>query len=261
MKAISLGWGVQSWTLAAMAALGELDADVAIHSDTFWEKAETYAFIKTWQPWLIEHGLRVVTVGEPSQAVEKVNTQWTDIPAFTATERSDGQLRRQCTNHWKIVPIRRWLTKELTRQGVKKAPGVVESLQGISLDEFHRMRTSDVRWIVNRYPLVEMRMTRGDCIAWLATHDLPTPPKSACVFCPFQSKRAWQELKRVGGSDWETAVRIDSEIRSVRPPHDLFVHPARVPLPQAITLVEDYGMEQASLLDDAAGCDSGYCFV
>ena len=169
MKAISLGWGVQSWTLAAMAALGELQADVAIHSDTFWEKAETYAFIKTWQPWLIEHGLRVVTVGEPSQAVEKVNTSDTDAPFFTVSERrevtfdtddgeitttvgGDGQLRRQCTQRWKIQPIRRWLTKELARQGVKKLAGVVESLQGISLDEFHRMRESDVQWIVNRYP-------------------------------------------------------------------------------------------------------------
>ena len=35
MRVISLGWGVQSFTLAAMVALGELEPiDAAIHADT-----------------------------------------------------------------------------------------------------------------------------------------------------------------------------------------------------------------------------------
>jgi 3'-phosphoadenosine 5'-phosphosulfate sulfotransferase (PAPS reductase)/FAD synthetase len=63
MKVISLGWGVQSWTLAAMAALGEIEADVAIHADTTWEKSATYDFARQWQPWLENHGLRVAVVG------------------------------------------------------------------------------------------------------------------------------------------------------------------------------------------------------
>lgn len=264
LRIISLGWGVQSWTLAAMAALGEIEADAAVHADTYWEKKATYEFVRQWQPWLEQHGLQVVTVGEPNQAVEKVRTQWTDIPAFTTNGRTDGQLRRQCTGRWKITPIRRWITGELARRGIRKSPGCVESLQGISLDEFHRMKDSDVQWIINRYPLVEMKMTRADCVTWLQQHDLPVPPKSACVFCPFQSKRTWTELKRAGGADWSIALEIDEAIRTVRPPHDLFVHPSRRPLSQAIELIEDYGMVQASLLDDTDdpdGCDFGYCFV
>lgn len=245
-----------------MAALGEIQADVAIHADTFWERSATYAFRAQWEPWLVERGLRVVTVGEPKQAVEKATTQWTDIPAFTSNGRSDGQLRRQCTNRWKIQPIRQWLTAELQRQGIRKAPGCVESLQGISMDEYHRMKDSDVQWIVNRYPLVEMKMTRADCQNWLTAHGLPTPPKSACVFCPFQNRRRWQELKREGGDDWNHAVEIDEAIRKVRPPYDLFVHPSRIALVDAVPIAEDSGMEQLSLIDeDAAGCDSGYCFV
>lgn len=260
LKVISLGWGVQSWTLVAMAALGELEpVHAAIHADTYWEKEKTYEFVRMWEPWLRQHGVRVVTVGDRKQAVEKVNTQWTDIPAFTATpSENGGMLRRQCTQRWKIEPIRKFLREELARLGLSKTPGVVESWQGISLDEFTRMRTSDVRWLVNRYPLVDLRMTRQDCITWLNRHDLPTPPKSACVFCPYQNRQAWQELKRAGGSDWNTAVSIDAAIRHVRPPYDLFVHPARLPLEQAVTIPEDTGMMQPSLLDE---CDSGYCFV
>jgi hypothetical protein len=152
------------------------------------------------------------------------------------------------------------LSAELERQGLRKGPGAVESLQGISLDEWQRMKDSDVQWIVNRYPLVEMKMTRGDCAQWLERHGLPTPPKSACVFCPFQSVRAWQELKRNGGTDWEIALEVDAQIRHVRPPYDLFVHPARVPLAEAVTIPEDSGFSQSTMFD-GDGCESGYCFV
>ena len=266
-----------------MAALGELEADVAIHADTFWEKTATYEFIAQWQPWLEERGLRVVTVGKPNQAVTKVTTHATDIPAFTVNDtKADipgfnysegrppvftlspsgkgGQLRRQCTGRWKVQPIREWITGELAARGVRKSPGCVESLQGISLDEWQRMKDSDVRWVVNRYPLVEMKMTRGDCVTWLERNGLAVPPKSACVFCPFQSLNTWRELKRAGGSDWDKAIEIDLAIRAVRPPYDLFVHPARVPLAQAVTIPEDSGMSQSSMFD-GDGCESGYCFV
>ena len=49
----SLGWGVQSWGMVAMIALGVLPPiDYAIHSDTGYERRETYAFAKNWTPWL-----------------------------------------------------------------------------------------------------------------------------------------------------------------------------------------------------------------
>ena len=31
-------------------------------------------------------------------------------------------------------------------------------------------------------------------------------------------------------SDWEEAIKVDRQIRKVRPPYDLFVHPSRKPL-------------------------------
>ena len=51
MKVISLGWGVQSFTLAAMVALGELEPiDVAIHSDTTHDSVLTYknGLVSAW---------------------------------------------------------------------------------------------------------------------------------------------------------------------------------------------------------------------
>lgn len=247
---ISLGWGVQSFTLAAMVALGKLPpVDVAIHADTTHERSATYEFAKRWTPWLEERGVKVVTV-QHSQPFHELTSLKTDIPAFTTNGKTDGQLRRQCTGDWKIVPIRRYL--QANRQG---AP--VEQWIGISLDEFQRMKDSDVKYITHRWPLIEQRMTRNDCTLWLERHGLEVPPKSSCVFCPYHNSAAWVELAHSGNGDWQKAVEVDRLIRKVRPPYDLFVHPARIPL-EDVDLRTPREKGQLSLWDEEC---SGMCGV
>lgn len=248
---LSLGWGVQSWTIAAMSALGELEKpDFVVHADTTWERSSTYDFAAAQTAWLKEHGIEVVTVSDSEQA-QKIYTNRTDIPAFTSNGKTDGQLRRQCTGRWKITPIRRFAQSVRNNQKVQQ-------WMGISLDEMHRAGTSDVKYITHRYPLLEKRMTRGDCLQWLQRNDLPIPEKSSCVFCPYHNKNAWQELKR-NPDDWQKAVTVDEQIRQTRPPFDLFVHPSRKPLAQAVHLIEEFGYSQLQLLEQE--CGSGYCFV
>ncbi len=47
-RVISLGWGLQSFTLAAMSALGELPrVDAAVHSDTIYENAPICGYAKS----------------------------------------------------------------------------------------------------------------------------------------------------------------------------------------------------------------------
>lgn len=287
LTVISLGWGVQSWTLAAMSALGALPkVDAAIHADTTHERSQTYAFAAEWTPWLEAHGVPVVTVTSPAtKHLNDPNVTNILIPAYTlarkgaaitsgqgldvaggleSVEQTEGQLRRQCTNRWKIEPLRRWVSGELTRRGLAKQPGIVEQWLGISRDEWQRARTSDVAYTTYRYPLLDLKMTRVDCVAWLQAHDLPVPPKSACVFCPYHNARAWGELKRQAGPDWAHALEIDNVIRDARPPYPLFVHPKRVPLAEAVVIPEDQGLVQGGLFpveDDDAPCDSGYCFL
>ena len=262
LRVLSLGWGVQSWTLAAMAAVGELEpVDYAIHADTGWEQSGTYTHAARWTPWLVERGVNVVTV--KAQRNDVVRADWGSgaimIPAYSLDRASGdrGQIKRQCTHDWKIMPIRAFIRQELQSRGLTKTPGRVESIQGISLDEFHRMRDSDVKYIVNRYPLVDRRMTRANCVTWLHAHDLPVPAKSACIFCPFTNNRGWRHLKQAGGYDWETAKEVDANIRDRRSKCTLYIHPARKPLAEAVRIPEDEGAHQIEL----AGCDGGVCFV
>lgn len=187
LRVLSLGWGVQTWALAVMAAEGDIEpVDYMVFADTTHERSSTYEFLNEWTPWLEERGQNVVTVkGDRTNVIEWWNkpNSGVMIPAFTySLTGSKGQLRRQCTRYWKIIPIRRFIREELKRRGIPRKPGVVQSLQGISQDEWTRMRDSDVKYIENVYPLVERRMTRDDCKALVLSRGLPVPPKSSCVF-------------------------------------------------------------------------------
>ena len=265
LRILSLGWGVQSWTLAAMAALGEIPMpDYAVHADTTHEMQGTYAHAAKWTPWLEEHGIPVVTV----QASEKMlaTAEWEKypeglgIPAYSIELKtgSEGQIRRECTADWKIMPLRRFARSIIG----KTSPECVEMWMGISLDEWQRMRTADVKYIKNVYPLVDRRRSRAYCIAWLEQHGLDVPPKSACTFCPFHNKDHWKRLKQAGGADWEEAVAVDGLIRNLGRGRGTefqnFVHPSRIPLEEAVRIPEDYGAKQMEM---DMPCDSGHCFV
>ena len=264
LRVLSLGWGVQSWALAAMAAVGEIEPiDFAIHSDTRHEASGTYAHAEKWTPWLGEHGVKVVTVvSNSTDVVMNKDHGSVLIPAYTTSPSGKaGQVRRQCTNRWKIMPIRKHLRSLLPPQ---PSPGSVQLLTGISWDEALRMKDSDVAYIKHVYPLVETRTKRSDCVTWLEDHGLEVPPKSSCVFCPYRNRDSWKELKRNGGSDWDHALEVDDAIRDKRFEAvglKLHIHPYRKPLPEAISIPEDIGARQMLLGEDDPTCDSGFCFT
>lgn len=250
MKVISLGWGVQSFTLAAMVALGELEpVDVAIHADTTHDSVLTYAYVKKWTPWLGERGVRVATVND---APKELINEWGGIliPAYTDLENEGGgMIHRQCTGNWKIAPMRRWL--QANRNGER-----IEQWLGISLDEFQRMKPSNVKYIEHRWPLIELKMTRHDCKMWLDSHGIEIPPRSSCVFCPFHSTKEWRNTRDVP-EDWTKAVEVDGQIRKARPPYDLYVCNQRRPLIECdFDSPQDKG--QLDLWNEEC---SGYCGV
>lgn len=289
MRVISLGWGVQSWGLTAMSALGVLPkVDVAIHADTTYERSETYDFARRWTPWLEDHGVRVVTVeNERTNVVENYTATSLMIPAYTAYENdiwveggdyvedkagdeifipdgthhkihsagsASGILRRQCTHDWKISPIRRWLQANRDKEPV-------EMWLGITLDEVTRMKPSDVQYITHAFPLIELLdrpWTRGMVMRWLQENGLEIPVKSACVFCPFHNRAGWRDIKLADNGNWQQALEVDDAIRHKRPGYVCYLIPERIPLADAdFRNEEDHG--QLSLWDSEE-CE-GMCFL
>jgi hypothetical protein len=245
LRVLSLGAGVQSTTLALMAAHGEIGPmpDCAIFADTGWEPRAVREHL-AWlmSPNVLPFPVHIVSAGDIRADLLRAGTgeRWASIPAFTRTVKRRrveiGMIRRQCTKDYKIVPIRRKV-RELVGLTRRRSPDhpVVEQWIGISLDELMRMKPSFEAWQVNRWPLIEQRMSRHDCLRWLERHDYPIPPKSACVGCPFHSDMRWREIRDRDPEAWGEAVAVDRAIRTglrgIR--GEVYLHRSAVPLDEA----------------------------
>ncbi|PAQ04317.1 hypothetical protein LRP31_34525 (plasmid) [Mesorhizobium mediterraneum] len=254
LRVLSLGAGVQSTTLALMAAHGHFGPlDCAIFADTGWEPAAVYEHLR-WlmSPDVLPFPVHIVSARNLRESLIAAGNgkRWASIPAFTRTvdrrgNVSIGMIRRQCTTTSKIEPIRRKV-RELAGLTRKRSPTypVVHQWLGISMDEVVRMKPSRAAWQLNRFPLIESRMTRKDCLAWLKSHGYPKPPKSACIGCPFHSDAMWRSMRNNDRAAWDDAVEVDRAIRTglrgIR--GEVFLHRSGVPLDEAdLSTAADHG--------------------
>ena len=258
---ISLGAGVQSSTMALMAAHGEITPmpDCAIFSDVGAEPQEVYDWLDHLETLLPFPVHRVMWKdGLTVNIEESINGgRFAGMPAFTESRQGGGMLRRQCTREFKIQPITRKVREIVGlkfRQRAPKGEILVSQWIGISMDEIQRMKDMREHWIEGRWPLIEKKMTRWHCLEWMMKNGYAEPPRSACVYCPYHSDKEWQHLKANQPDAWEEAVRIDELVRGgVRGTKErLFLHRSMKPLIEAdLTTPESAG--QISWLDECDG--------
>lgn len=87
---------------------------------------------------------------------------------------------------------------------------------GISTDEASRMKESKLGYIKNIWPLIEGEISRKQCLEWFTLNNLPKPPRSACVFCPYHSDKEWLRLKTEEPDEFERAVRFEREYQRLK---------------------------------------------
>ena len=251
LRVLSLGAGVQSTALALRAAHGEIGPmpDCAIFADTGWEPRAVHEHL-AWlrSPGVLPFPVHVVSAGNIRDGLIRGarGERWASIPAFTRSASGKvGMIRRQCTGEYKIVPIRRKV-RELAGIAGKRSPKhpIVEQWIGISFDEAIRMKASFEAWQVNRFPLIELGMTRRDCLRWLEKHGYPMPPKSACIGCPYHGDAHWRQMRAEDPDAWADAVAIDRLIRTGfrNLSGEVYLHRSCVPLDEAdLDTLEDRG--------------------
>lgn len=241
LRVISLGAGVQSTTMALMAAHCEIGPmpDCAIFADTGWEPAHVYQHLDWLEPQLPFRVIRARRSGPDlgQHAIDiahKPVARTASPPWFT--RNPEGMLPRQCSKEFKVRVIGRTVREMLGLAPGQRGPKgiVVEQWIGISLDEMQRMKDSEQPFVRNVFPLVERRITRRDCLRWMETRGYPRPPKSSCIFCPYRGDDQWRAMRDESPDDWEKAVAFD---RSIRPGFygmegEAFLHRRRVPLDQ-----------------------------
>lgn len=268
---LSLGAGVQSSTLVELVIEKVITPpfDLAIFADTGNEPQAVYYQVAYLAERLRVFGLPLVVVrrGWNGITVDALKgDRFATMPVFVDTGKGRaGQLRRQCTRQYKITPIMREIRSQLVIQGkakmntrgaVRVAPNVqVDLWLGISLDEAAtRMKNNPLGYITNRFPLVDLKMTREDCHTWLAEKGLPKPPRSSCLVCPYHTNSYWQALRAQGGFEWDSVVEFDQAIRDGlhRIDSPTFLHRSLLPMPQAVDAVDEGEIE---------ACDEGFCFI
>lgn len=243
---ISLGAGVQSSTMALMAAAGEITPmpKAAIFADTQAEPASVYKWLE-WLEKQLPFPVVRVTRGSLIEDSLKIRTaksgnQYTKhaIPAFiTETVKvakctgcgeepetgtscecgcqtiqlvdvvKTGMAMRQCTSDHKIVIIHQTLNK------LRNKKQVVQWI-GISVDEAGRMKPARVRWLKHIWPLISKDMTRTDCLDWMKQRGFATPPKSACSFCPYHDDNEWIRLKDTEPEAFAQAVDYERRFQA-----------------------------------------------
>ena len=191
--------------------------------------------------------------------------RYVDIPFYLKGRdgEGDGIGMRQCTDNYKIRPIRRRIRELLGLRPRQRVPAgtTVELWLGISTDEAIRMRTSRDRWMTNRYPLIEKGMSRSDCMNWWQErYDRPLE-RSACVACPFQSRQRWVETKRRWPELFAEAVEIDDRLRDgLALDKTPYLHSLRRPLAEAVALNE-VGLGDDEQRDGFGNECEGHCGV
>lgn len=221
---LSLGAGVQSSTLALLAAHGEIEMPTAaIFADTQAEPDSVYR----WLDWLekqLPFPVYRVTAGSLRDDALKIRTLSTGdsycktlLPMFTLSpENTAGKLRaRTCTYDYKIRPI---TSKIRSLLGIKRGGRTVLARQyvGISIDEASRMKPARERWLFAEWPLIDLKMTRTSCKIWMNMHGYKEPPRSSCIFCPFHSDAHWSFMKKNTPIEFALAVEFERQKQRTR---------------------------------------------
>lgn len=240
---LSLGAGVQSSTLLHMAAEGLLGrVDGAIFADTQWEPDEVYEQLERLQEVGEQAGIPVYIVSAGSLEEACLENDFIPVPFYIRNkEGKSGILRRQCTSNYKITPVRQKLAELIGRTHGQH----VDLLIGISWDEAIRMKDSNVKWLHHIHPLIDQKMTREECLSWMESRNLPMPPKSSCIACPFHSNSSWKSMSK---ENLQKAADFEAKMRE-RHDLDIYLHPSLRPLP----LVDFNATRSANMAGECEG--------
>lgn len=288
-RVLNLGAGVQSTTLLLLAAEGRIPRfDVAIFADTGWEPAAVYRHLdRIERDVAAPAGIPVLRVSVGNIRADALDPahRFASMPLYvTNPDGSRGRGRRQCTAEYKIRPIqeavRRLLgakDKDNGRPGRVKAGRHVLSAIGISRDEVHRAKDSQVTYSRHEHPLLWLAgaadgregWQRTDCVRYLRSNGFGATPKSACVGCPFRRNAGWRRMRDTDPASWHDAVAFDHAIRRGYPHAtasgtelrgSMFLHDSRIPLQRApidrVTRAER-AAQQTDLLEAIADVAAG----
>lgn len=220
----SCGGGVQSTCIAVLIEQGKLPKpDLSIMIDTGYEKESTMNYVK---------GVtipRLAKVGVTLNIVKTTDYYDNDLfdrqghlvlPAFKLLDGRTIKYNTHCNNKWKQKVTKKWLRGK----GVERAEGWI----GISSEESDRQHIAETKWYTNRYPLIELGISREDCLSIIEKAGWSRPPRTSCYMCPLQADAEWKKMREEEPEDFEQACRLDEYLRTKE--KDVYIYRKLIPL-------------------------------
>ena len=243
---LSFGAGVQTTALLCLYKEQKVFFKKAIFADTGAEPERVYNHLEKLNSLFPD---LIVSTKRGDIVKDTIIEKYITAPVFTDDNKKG---RRVCTARYKIDPVSNKIRElENCKNKHLKEDAFTLGL-GFSIDEIWRAKENRTRWLKNVFPLLELKMSRYDCIQTLKRHDIQ-PIRSACYFCPFQSDYEWKKIKQNDPKEFEKAVQFDNKIRDLKMNHQNFIHRSKIPLNEV-----SFNEDQADLfaIND---CESGYC--
>lgn len=158
--------------------------DAIVFADTGAERPETYAHVDAMNAWCKKAGFpEIVTVkkGGRQETLEAECLRRKSLPSLAYGFKT-------CSQKYKVEPQEKWANNNEQCQKVWLAGEKISQLIGYDADEYRRVKVSDSKKYVYRYPLIEWEWGRDECTEALKRAGLCPPGKSACFFCPSTRK-------------------------------------------------------------------------
>lgn len=229
-RVLSYGGGLDSWAMLLEAVLRGDRPDVAVfvdvgHPGDPGEWPSTYRHIReVVMPFCKAHAIEFVWITSDQYPVRNARSLFAwmyergQIPIANSKQRV-------CTTVAKVERFERWMDDRFPGREVevwvgfdaaepgradndpnlgnpRKAPGMRPIGKAQPLTELRNalLWTRALAFAmshaqrVNRYPLIEWGLCRCRCEATARASGMPVPRKSACVFCPYATRKDFQAL-------------------------------------------------------------------
>ena len=205
MKILSFGGGVDSSAILTMHLMEkDLGIEEVIFADTGAESKKTYENVEFFKGLCADAGLPFTIVAKDGENITEWVTRLGIVPVMPGGSHV-------CSKKYKGDVIQKWIDTKYPDQEITY-------LIGIELDEGHRTeRFTKPKGDKNiyEYPLVEMGMTRQDCVDLLAKYGVEVA-KSSCVFCPFMSPKEIKDIRN-DPEAWETIKLVEKNFSEASP--------------------------------------------
>jgi hypothetical protein len=241
-QVLSYGGGKQTFAMLVLIEQGKLPKpDLIIFADTGREIKETYEHMRDYALPLIER------LGIPYYSVKReINGDTRDIYQYHWDEEITP-IWPTCTTEFKLRAINRKLQELLE---IKAGIHSVDSWIGITTDESHRNTPSINAYTRKTFPLLDLNLSRQNCIDLTIGAGYPEPPKSGCDICPHKD---WEKAY-VEHPEWfEAALALEENAAKTRPETRLTQYGRSL---RMIKLQPKFNW--AGYEDD---CGTGYCHV